>query len=218
MFVLTIDQQASTARGDLVPTLLAALGDTLAEAPGVELGFERTVGDEVQALISDPATVLTAVRQVIRMGGWSIGLGLGGVATPLPGSSREASGDAFVRARAAVERAKSKSTAVSIAVETAEPTAGADLEALLQLIGAVIARRTATGWQVVDAMTPRRPASVGGSGHHGARRPNRPTQQEVADMLGITRQAVNQRLKTALWAEEVAVWPLARTLLEDADR
>ena len=38
-------------------------------------------------------------------------------------------------------------------------------------------------------------------------------QEDVAETLGITQQAVSQRLRTALWAEEVAARPLLARLL-----
>jgi len=39
------------------------------------------------------------------------------------------------------------------------------------------------------------------------------TQEEVAARLGITQQAVSQRLRTALWSEELAARPAAARLL-----
>ncbi|MCU1431900.1 MAG: hypothetical protein JWP95_1005, partial [Actinotalea sp.] len=50
MFVLTIDQQGSRRRGDQVEELLPYLSDALGDGPGVVRSFERTVGDEVQAV------------------------------------------------------------------------------------------------------------------------------------------------------------------------
>lgn len=198
MFVLTIDQRASTRRGDRVPGLLAALESALKDQQGVEFAFERTVGDEVQGVLSNAATALAALRTVMREADWSIGIGTGTVTTSGARTSREASGQAFVNARAAVERAKRKSTTAALAVESPNTAASESCEALLQLLGAVIAQRTDKGWEAVDAVQDK-------------------SQQEVADMLGISRQAVNQRLQLALWAEEVAVLPLAVSLLEGVD-
>ena len=38
-------------------------------------------------------------------------------------------------------------------------------------------------------------------------------QEDVAERLGITQQAVSQRLRTALWSEELAARPAAARLL-----
>lgn len=225
---MTIDQQASTRRGDLVPPLLADLdrlanGDATA-AGGLVLPFERTVGDEVQALIADAALVATIVRALARDGGWSIGIGIGSVNEPLGESSRAASGAAFIHARAAVERAKSTSGEVALAVEGDAAARARHAEAALRLLGAAIARRSTTGWQAVDALAPHPPARVTRPRDDGPTlvapvttgrlRP----QKEIAEMLGVTQQAVSQRLRTALWHEEAAAVPLVEFLLAEADR
>ena len=62
-------------------------------------------------------------------------------------------------------------------------------EAVLTMLGSIMARRTDAGWAVIDAQ-----ADLGS----GA------TQHDIARRLGITQQAVSQRLRTALWAEELA--------------
>lgn len=211
MFVLTVDQQRSTSRGDKVPDLLARVAPVVAALPGVRFPFERTVGDEVQAVLDDPASTLVVVLEVIRMGGWRIGLGIGTVSEPLPDTSRAASGSAFIHARAAVDRAKGRTTAVPVAVESDSPTAG-DVEALLRLVGAVVERRTHQGWEVVDLL---RPDVTTGTG--APTTPGR-TQKDVARILGISEQAVSQRVRSALWAEELAAWPLAARLLREADQ
>jgi len=202
MFVLTVDQQGSTRRGDRVAELLdllAARGHT-APAPGFVRGFERTVGDEVQAVLDSPELTVQVALALVREGGWSVGIGVGPVHGPLPASSREASGPAFVDAREAVERAKSRATAVPLAVEGRSRERAAEAEAVLRLLGAVVARRTDAGWAAVDRLA------------RGAQ-----NQKDVAHELGITEQAVSQRLRTAMWAEESAVHPLAARLLAEAE-
>ncbi|WP_265521271.1 helix-turn-helix domain-containing protein [Oerskovia flava] len=200
MFVLTVDQQSSTGRADLVPSLLADLAAHLDGAPGVALGFERTVGDEVQGVLGDAATTVDVVLALVRRGGWSIGLGLGPVSTPLPATSREATGAAFVHARAAVDQAKGRGSAVPLAVVGPSAGVAAEVEALLQLLGATVQRRTERAWQVIDAL-----ARAGG------------VQKDVAAELGISAQAVSRSLRTSLWHEEAAVRPLVARLLHEAD-
>lgn len=211
MFILTVDQQRSTSRGDGVPDLLGRLDPLVRNLPGVLLPLERTVGDEVQMVLSDPRSTLMILLEILRAGGWWIGLGIGPVNEPLPEHSREAAGPAFVRARAAVERAKSKAASVPLAVvgDAAAGDRTADVEALLRLLGAIVERRTPHGWEVIDLL--RAPAVGPDSGEPP------PTQREIARILGISEQAVSQRVRTTLWAEEVAAWPLATRLLQEAD-
>jgi hypothetical protein len=214
MLVLTVDQRDSTRRGDLVPAVLERL-DALVRADGepergLVLPFERTVGDEVQAVLaSDDAGSRLAVDVVLallRDGGWSVGVGAGPVDRPLPSVSRAASGPAFVRAREAVERAKGRGSVVPVAVvgpgDEPGATIAADAEAVLRLLGVVAARRSDAGWQAIDTLARHAQQSA--------------PQRATARALGISEQAVSQRLRTALWAEEEAVRPLAARLLAAA--
>jgi hypothetical protein len=214
MIVITVDQRGSTRQGDRVPEVLELLDGLLrargTPAPGLVLPFERTVGDEVQAVLAaddDGAQLaLDVVLALLRDGGWSVGVGAGPVDEPLPETSRAASGAAFVRARAAVERAKGRGSAAPVAVvgPDDEPgaTIAADAEALLRLLGAVAARRSDAGWEAVDTLARQADAPA----------PRRAT----ARALGVSEQAVSQRLRTALWSEEQAARPLAARLLAAA--
>ncbi len=214
MLVLTVDQRDSTRRGDLVPVVLERLETLVGRAGervrGLVLPFERTVGDEVQAVLSSDddgsRLAVDVVLALLRDGGWSVGVGAGPVDEPLPEVSRAASGPAFVRAREAVERAKGRGSVVPVAVvgPDDEPgaTIAADAEAVLRLLGAVAARRTDAGWEAIDTL----------AGHAAGSAPQRAT----ARALGVSEQAVSQRLRAALWAEEEAVRPLAARLLAAA--
>lgn len=202
MWVLTIDQVGSRRVGDRVDAFLTELG-TLADPrhlpPGAVRAFERTVGDEVQGVLDDPVLAVDVALAVLRCGGWSVGVGAGDVREPMPASARAAEGPAFVHARAAVEAAKSRARAVPLAVRGDDVAAAADAEGVLVLLAATVRRRTAAGWAVVDAMS----ADPGGQ-----------QQEQVARRLGITQQAVSQRLRTALWHEERAARPAAARLLK----
>ena len=205
MFVLTVDQQRSTTRGDKVPDFLARAEVWSARLDGIELPFERTVGDEVQAVVSSPSTALALVLEIVRLSGWRAGVGVGEVQDPLPEHSREASGPAFVRARAAIDRAKRRSSAVPVAIQGGDGPASADVEAVVHLLGAVVERRSTAGWEVVDLLV-----DLERSGADA-------TQREVARRLGVSEQAVSQRVRAALWAEERAARPVAARLLGELD-
>jgi len=205
MFVLTVDQKDSRRVGDRVPDLLAVLVDR----PGLVLPFERTVGDEVQGVLADAIAVVDLVLDLLRRGGWSVGIGAGSVDLPLPPSAREASGTAFVLAREAVEAAKSRVRSVPVAVRGASPSLAADAEAVLALVAAIAARRSPAGWAAIDTL--RSVDAWAADAVTGVAR-----QQEVARRLGVSQQAVSQRLRAALWAEEVAARPAAARLLTAA--
>ncbi|WP_346030755.1 SatD family protein [Dermacoccus barathri] len=192
MIVVTADQIRSSSRGDRVPAMLTALESlTLG---GRSRAFARTAGDEVQALIADPADAVSAVRLFVREGGWRVGLGIGPVDTPVPDDVRAANGPAFVAARAAVNESRggAQDLAVVTRVGGAEASAAADdARAALDLLAFVWRRRTAAGWEVADLVA------------EGLSR------QEIAARLGVTGSAVSQRVSTAAVVEADAGEALA---------
>lgn len=192
--VMTIDQRGSRRDVDRVNELLTELRRGVTS--GVVLPFERTIGDEVQGVLGDPALVVELTLRCARSRRWTVGIGLGTIRTPLPDSTREASGSAFEHARDAVTRAKS--TTEAIAVEGPEPTSSAYAEAVLSTLGAVVRRRSPAGWQAVDLIAESR------------------TQSEVALLLGVSKQAVSQRLRAAWWWREQGMRPVAAHLLTEA--
>ena len=97
--VINVDQHASRRRPDLVPDALAEL----AGVDGLVFQFERTAGDEVQGVCAAPQAVVDVVLRLTRMGGWRIGIGIGAIDEPLPASTRQARGPAYLVAREAIE-------------------------------------------------------------------------------------------------------------------
>lgn len=197
MLVMTIDQRSSRHGDDLVDELLTSL-HAAARPAALTRRFERTAGDEVQGVVADPDLAVGIVLELVRSDVWSVGIGAGPVREPLPASVRAGSGVAFEHARTAVERAKSSARHLSVVGSATE--AAADAEALLSLLAAVVQRRTPEGWEVVELLT---------EGH---------TQRQIAAQLGISSQAVSQRVRVSMWAEESRARPLAGRLLGRADR
>lgn len=193
-FVLTVDQMGSRRDTDRVGAALERLN---ALRPLPTLPFERTAGDEFQGVLADAGQTVEVALSLVRDGHWSIGIGLGAIETPLPTSTRAGRGEAFVRARDSVERAKRSSG--NLAVTAAEPIRAEDAEAVLTLLAVVLARRSAAGWEAVDL------ARAGA------------TLSEAADTLGVSRQAVSQRLAAASWDAEESARPVAARLLERAE-
>jgi len=191
--VLTVDQQRSRRGPDLVDGML----ERLSPHPAAR-AFERTAGDEFQGVFDDHLSAVDAILDLVRDGHWSIGVGIGDVELPLPESTRAGRGPAFLLAREAVTAAKRATQ--HVAVRAADPEAGDDAQALLDLLAALMRARTPQAWQAIDLLEPGR------------------TQSLVAAKLGITRQAVGQRLAAAHWREEQAARPVLRRMLDRADR
>lgn len=177
MYVLTVDQRRSRRDRDRVPDLVTRFSD----APLVR-GFDRTAGDEVQGVADDPGVVVDVVLDLVALGGWSVGVGVGSVELPLPEVTRAGRGPAFEAARDAVTRAKRSPGNVS--VSGGDPARSADAAAVLALLAIVVARRSDEGHQAVARV------------RAGA------SQSAIADELGISKQAVSQRLSVADWQAE----------------
>jgi hypothetical protein len=205
VFVITADQKASRSHPDAVPTLLTRMSATgSGPSPGsgrLLLPFERTAGDEVQALADQAGPVVEAVTELLRHGQWWVGVGLGSVETPLPPSARAGRGGAYVAARAAVEAAKSAPTGVSIRGAGSAGPAAARAESAAWLLAALLSRRTPQGWEVVDQLIGLGPDA---------------RQLDVATTLGISPQAVSSRLRVAGWTEEQRGRELLTWLLDAA--
>ncbi|MDX6357449.1 MAG: hypothetical protein QOH37_503 [Nocardioidaceae bacterium] len=193
--VLTVDQFESRTGLDQVPAALDALGAVHCLRP-----FERTVGDELQGVLDDPAALPAALEPLLRDGGWNVGIGIGAVETPLPEQTRAGRGEAYLAARDAVTAAKSSPWRVRTAGTS---PALRPLESAIWLWAALLARRTDRGWEVSDLVD------------EGL------TYEQAAARIGITQSAVSQRATAAGIAEgrraRELVEFLTRTALE-ADR
>jgi hypothetical protein len=190
--VLTVDQRGSRRGADRVDDILDALKPIPSTRP-----FERTAGDEIQAVFDDAEPASQAILQLLRDGHWSVGVGVGPVHLPLPASTRAGRGPAFELARVAVDAAKR--SAQHVAVRAADTERGHDLDALLGLLAVVTRGRTRQAWEAIDLVE---------SGL---------SQAEVAAKLSISPQAVSQRLAAAHWREERAGRPTLVRLLSRAD-
>ena len=194
-FVLTADQIDSRRHGDLVDATLSQLAVVRTRRP-----FLRTVGDELQGLLDQPASVVDAILILMRAQQWHIGLGLGPVTEPVPAETRSARGPAFLCARRAVEEAKGEPSHLRVIAARGVAHEASDAETVVRLLAAVRSRRTPSGWQAVD---------LARKGH---------THAEMSAALGITRQAVGQRLQAAQWTVEEATIPTLGRLLARAEQ
>lgn len=191
MFVLTVDQRGSRRDVDRV-------ADILGRSTTLLRPFERTAGDEVQAVSDDATDTLDTALALVEDGHWSVGIGVGSVEDPLPASTRAGRGPAFEAAREAVDSAKN--SPAHIAVRGRHGASAADADAVTTLLATLLVRRSEQGRAAVDSV--RRLGS----------------QTAVAAELSITPQAVSQRLSVAGWHAERAARPVVARLLADADR
>jgi hypothetical protein len=197
MFVLTVDQRHSRRTSDRVEALLR---DLTGRRGDLVRPFERTAGDEVQGVVAAPDVVVDLALLLVRDRAWCVGVGVGAVDDPLPESTRAGSGPAFLAARAAVTAAKSRSTC--LAVTGADPSSNAGArraQTALDLVAALLQRRTERGAEA---------ASLARQGLN---------QLQVAARLGVSKQAVSQRLQAADWHLEAPGRELAAHLLSEVD-
>lgn len=204
MFVITADQVDSRNDRDRASEMIADLNASFGHA--FPLPPDQTSGDEIQVMTADAEAALDVVLALHRAGYWSVGVGVGDVRTPLPDSTRQSSGGAFVAARNAVTR--SKRTEARFALEDAGPAGqpddraltGDEVEALLIMLLLLRQRRTSEGWEAVELL------------QRGL------SQVKIAAALGISTAAVSQRLKSAQWRVEESVRPALVRLLQNLDR
>ncbi|RPA19728.1 hypothetical protein [Gordonia sp. OPL2] len=193
MFVLTIDQRGSRTDIDRVDDLLTIA----AREPGMFRPFERTAGDEVQGVTDSAAVAARLAITLVADGHWSVGIGVGSVDLPLPTSTRSGRGPAFVEAREAVESAKRRRVPISVRGGVAPWTRHAQTAA--RLLADVVAGRSDHGTEAVRVM------------QTGV------TQADGAEILGITPQAMSQRLRSARWDIDDDGHRLVTELLSRAD-
>jgi hypothetical protein len=200
MYVITADQVASRHQPDRAVAFLEGLASHLQAA--LALPADQTAGDEIQLITESASAALEIVLDATRDGHWSVGLGIGGIRTPLPDAARKASGTAFIAAREAVQAAKRADGRFALRAastgRTDEPSTEADdVEALIRLLVLVRERRTDPGWEVAD---------LARAGH---------LQKDIAAMLGVSAAAVSARLKAAMWRAEADALPALERLLAD---
>ncbi|WBQ04622.1 transposase [Kribbella sp. CA-293567] len=148
-------------------------------------------------MLSEARATVDVIVQLLRADTWYVGLGVGAVDQPLPRSTRAGSGDAFVLAREAVNRAKISPHHVNVV--GANEHLAEQAESVLWLMASVLRRRSDRGWEVADLLT------------EGLSR------REIGVKLGISQSAVTQRAQAAGFAEEQRGRVLAAELLEAGD-
>jgi hypothetical protein len=144
--VILLDQKGSRRSSDLVHAWLEDLNAD--SSLHFLLAPERTAGDEMQALTAESATLTQVALRALQSSRWWLGVGIGHVATPLPGTVREGRGEAFMLARRALTLAKKK-RAVGLRV-LAQYGDATDFEAALRLMRVLYERRSPRAQQIAE--------------------------------------------------------------------
>jgi hypothetical protein len=171
--VVLMDQRNSSAGADLVEPASRTFNERFAAALG--LGFVRTAGDEMQAVLRDAAALPDLLAEALETRAWWIGLGLGTISR-VGESARASTGPAFKSARKAIDAAKRDRSAPGPAVRGDPHELAESLQAALAGWAFIRAKRTARQREVV--------AQVRAA----------PSRRAAAERLGITHQAVSDAL------------------------
>ncbi|EEH63376.1 hypothetical protein HMPREF0044_1300 [Gleimia coleocanis DSM 15436] len=194
MYVITADQKKSTkTKVDLVPKALQELKIIKTVLP-----FERTVGDEIQGVIKDSEEALKAIKIIVAMGEWHCGLGVGNANLNNATKTTEATGEAFVKARHAVEEAKKHYLGLAVQSD-AKTTTVSQLEALLRTKAILVSGRSQRQKEIIE------------------KREALASANEVAEKLKLSKGTISKSLRTSNWEVETSTDSLALSLMEEID-
>lgn len=168
-------------------------------APATASRFDITLGDEFQAVLTDPTVIpglALALERDFPDQRFRLGVGHGPVATEVNPDPGRMDGPAFHNARLAITRAK-KERRKGVVFEGFGPIAGDSLNALSELAAYVRAGWTSRQREVADGLR---------SGL---------SQVALSERLGISKQAVSKHSTAAGWPHvRRAELALARVLSE----
>ena len=163
--------------------------------------FEIIGVEEIRAHIASPATACDVVMALLAAGDWAIGIGVVPGETP-PDPEDEAQVDLAKRTATEALRPTTRAGTVKVRIIGAkrDDVRGFNISAAFTLMSQVLSKRSSEG---------REATSLVRSGFN---------QNEAAAELGISKQAMSQRLQAAGWQAEQAGWQLAVNLLDQARR
>lgn len=170
-------------------TVVERSAEALSSLPGVA-GFEVLGVEDIRSHVADAEAALNLIMALLSDGNWAIGLGIA------DGSDNSAPSDASATATAAVG---TRAGQVRVIVDRQNATTeAADIAATFALMSHVLHKRTYEGREATSLV--RRGMN----------------QNEAAATLGISKQAMSQRLQAAGWPAEQAGWQLALNLITRA--
>jgi hypothetical protein len=179
--------------GPTVDSLTAVFGERL--RPMHRDAAHDGSGHGLELAVDGGATAIGVALALTRVGGWSVGVGIGAaIGDGSAHGRRSRTGGAFGAARSAEHRARKKTTRFAVAAEPRTSLA-ADTEAFVDLLLVLRARRSGQGWEIRDLVD------------EGL------TQADAAARIGITPQSASKRARAAdIKAEDAAIPSLGRLL------
>lgn len=166
--------------------LVKRSAEALSTLEGV--GEFRVLGvEDICAVVDSPEALCDTVMALLSDGSWAVGIGLAPGTTDEDFARDTATGSLRGGARAGTVKVAS--------LPKGKSTLSEDIAAVFALMGHVLSKRTMEG---------REATSLVRSGLN---------QNEAAEELGISKQAMSQRLMAAGWQAESAGWRLAVNLL-----
>lgn len=164
--------------------------EAMKQLPGVLTSQVEGVED-ISLLTRDPESEAQVVMAFLSAGDWALGIGIGGHDPAVVARGCTGKRGGTVGAAIATISHDSSMSSTELA---------SDISAAFSLIGHVLTRRTQEGREATALMR---------QGY---------TQNDAATELGISKQAMSQRLVAAGWQAEQAGWDLAVHLLTRAER
>lgn len=177
----------SVRRAELVNRSAAALSTLNGVGEFELLGVE-----DICAIVDTPTAVCDLAMALLADGDWAIGIGV------IPGDSAEESQVKKTAGSALKGASRAGQVYAKVGVR-GRASQASDIAATFALLGFVLHKRTVEG---------REATSLVRSGLN---------QNEAAEELGISKQAMSQRLQAAGWSAEMQGWQLAVNLLDRAD-
>lgn len=177
----------SVRRAELVQRSAAALSTLEGVSEFHVLGVE-----DICAVVDSATAVCEVVMALLADGDWAIGIGIS------PGNQADEESARHV-ATAALKNSARMGQVYAKLNKRGRSAEASDIAAAFALIGYVLNKRTIEGREATSLVR----AGL--------------NQNEAAEELGISKQAMSQRLQAAGWSAEMAGWQLAVNLIERAN-
>lgn len=177
--------------------LVARSAEALSTLEGVGT-FEVLGVEDICALVHTPEAVADTTMALLSAGEWAIGIGVVPAGTAQAEQKAKKLASSALGTRARIGTVKAKVGAPRSEKDEAERWAS-DIAAAFLLLATVLGKRSPEGREATSLMR---------RGYN---------QNEAAEQLGITKQAMSQRLQAAGWQAETAGWQLAVNLIRRAE-
>lgn len=151
-------------------------------------GFRPVGVEDIHSLLSSPRSLANVAMALLSDGDWAVGIGIA--------RSKE---EALDQAAVALPTSARRGVVYTSIIPDPPGTASQDISAVFAMLSHVLIKRTTEGREATALV--RRGWN----------------QNEAARTLGISKQAMSQRLQAAGWHAEMAGWQLAVNLLTAAE-